>query len=843
MCTLRSLFFALASPAVFFAFPVPMFARAHPFSARSFDRSRLPEALRNVPLDHLSSGALYRLDREGDLVESSEAWAARVKSLRDARVAAPLVALDPRVGSNIRLGDDPAPLPVNMRAQAEPHIARSPANADIILATFQEGRFASGGGAVDCGYSLSLNGGLTWTRSLIPNLTGASGGSYFRATDPVAAVAANGDLYLNTLGSTNAQFTNGAVLVSRSTDGGTTFGPPIVVYQSASASEFPDKNWMAVNTFPGTPAFNRILVAFALFNGNPNGAPIVRSFSDNGGLNWSAIGFVNSSASDTQGAQPVFLANGKLAVVYWNFNGTPDFADDFMQVVISSDGGNTFGAPKFVAAVSVYSEPAIRNGVFLPSAATDRTTGNIYLAYQATAAGGPKILFTKSTNSGDSWTPPLVISNNPNTAGVFNPSIAASDNGQTLTVTFYDHRDNPGSNTLLDLYLAQSFDGGATWQPNIRLTSTSTDAALAPLTSQGYMLGDYMGIAGAANPNVPAVPVWVDTRAGNPDPFIARVGIAPQFDFTSWQAARLSLGQINNPQSGGPAGDADGDGEDNSSEFQNGTDPNNAASVLHTARQLNISTRARVEGGDRVLIGGFIVNGTTPKQVIVRGLGPSLVAAGVSAAMQDPILQLVPTSGPTITNDDWQDGDPVAVQATGIPPTNTREAAIVATLAPGSYTAILRSKNDAPGVGLVELYDLNATANSSFANLSSRGFVGTGDDNMIGGVIVGQGQGTGGSGSARTVIRGLGPSLAQRGVVGSLQNPELLIFNANGSVLAFNDNWQDVQAAELQGLNLAPSDARESAIVLTLVQGNYTALVRGKDGTTGIALVESFNVP
>ena len=513
-----------------------------------------------------------------------------------------------------------------------------------------------------------------------------------------------------------------------------------------------------------------------------------------------------------------------------------------MQVVISTDGGTTFGAPKFITNVSVYSEPAIRNGVFLPAATTDRTTGNIYVVYQATFNGGPRIVFTKSTNSGDTWSAPVAISNNPNTAGVFNPTIAASDDGQTLAATFYDHRDNPGSNTLIDLYLAQSFDGGATWQPNIRLTSTSTDAAFAPLTSQGYMLGDYLGIAGAKNANVPAVPVWIDTRAGNPDPFIARVGIAPQFDFTSWQAGRLSLAQINSLQSGGPAGDADGDGEDNSSEFQHGTDPNNAASVVHTARQLNISTRTRIEGGDRVLIAGFIVTGTAPKQVIVRGLGPSLLAAGIPGAMSDPILQLVPPSGPAITNDDWQDTDPAAVQATGIPPMDSRESAIVATIPSGSYTAVLRSKNDAPGVGLVEVYDLNSTADSQFANLSSRGFVGNGDDVMIGGVIVGQGQGISGAGSARAVIRGLGPSLTQIGGAGALQNPELLVFNANGDVIAFNNNWQDSQAAEIQSLNLAPGDARESAVVLTLVRGNYTALVRGKGATSGIALVETFNV-
>ena len=139
---------------------------------------------------------------------------------------------------------------------------------------------------------------------------------------------------------------------------------------------------------------------------------------------------------------------------------------------------------------------------------------------------------------------------NPGT-GVFNPAISASPDGQTLTVSFYDQRDSGGNTFLCNLYLAQSFDGGATWQPNIRLTSETTDASLAPLTSGGYMLGDYLGIAPTTRPDVPAVPVWVDTRTGNADPFITRVGIAPEVNFTSFQASRLSLDQINDPQLGG----------------------------------------------------------------------------------------------------------------------------------------------------------------------------------------------------------------------------------------------------------------------------------------------------
>ncbi|MDQ3313764.1 MAG: glycoside hydrolase [Verrucomicrobiota bacterium] len=174
---------------------------------RSVDRARLPEALRNVPLEHLSSGALLRLDVDGELVEAADIYSARrERSLRStSRMTAPILSLDPRVASNIRLGDDPPALPQTFRAQAEPHIARAPSNPDFLLATFQEGRFTNGG-AVDCGYSVSRDGGLTWSRALSPKLTTTSGGPYLRATDPVAAVDLNGTAYLNTIGATNSQF-------------------------------------------------------------------------------------------------------------------------------------------------------------------------------------------------------------------------------------------------------------------------------------------------------------------------------------------------------------------------------------------------------------------------------------------------------------------------------------------------------------------------------------------------------------------------------------------------------------------------------------------------------------
>src|SRR5205807_222256 len=191
------------------------------------------------------------------------------------------------------------------------------------------------------------------------------------------------------------------------------------------------------------------------------------------------------------------------------------------------DGGATYGTPRLINTALQYNERSIRTGSFLPSAAADRSSGNLYVVYQTLLGGNPKIAFTKSIDGGNTWSSPIAISDNPPGSGVFNPAVAVSADGQIVTVVFYDHRANPGSNILVDLYSAQSLDGGATWQPNIRVTSVSTNAALAPLTSSGYMLGDYLGVAAPTNANVPSVPVWIDTRTGDPDPFIARVASSP----------------------------------------------------------------------------------------------------------------------------------------------------------------------------------------------------------------------------------------------------------------------------------------------------------------------------
>jgi BNR repeat-like domain len=603
------------------------------------DRSTLPSGLQQIPLERLSSGALMLLNHNNNLVHPPAAWSQKAATATPPSAAlpqatpAPGIALDLRVGSNLRLGDDPAGLPPNMRAQAEPDIARSQINPDFLVATFQEGRFTNGG-AVDCGYSISTDGGLTWTRALIPNLTTAVGGNYLRATDPVAGVDLSGNVYINTEGAFEANFGNGDVLVSKSTDSGTTFGAPSVVYHPPNDGVFPDKPWMTINNFSGTPTAGRIVVTFTRFASSFS--PIVSSYSDDGGVHWSSISYIHSSSTSAQGSQPIFLPNGHLVIIYWNFGNSS------LYIVTSTDGGATFGSPHLITAVNGYSEPSIRSGSFLPSAVGDGTNGNLYLVYQAMVSGHPKIAFTKSTDGGSTWTSPIAISDNPSTSGVFNPAVNVSPDGQTVIVVFYDHRNNPGSNVLVDLYLAQSFDGGATWQPNIRLTSVSTDASLAPLTSSGYMLGDYQAVAEPTSVNVPAVPVWIDTRTGNPDPFIARVGVSSQVNFTSWEAARLSLGQIDDPILGGPAGDADLDGKPNLMEYALGTPPNQSDTVGASITQVGSTftvTYPRLKAATDVTLHAFRSVDLSPNSWTTNGVTETLLS-------DDGTIQMLEASTP-----------------------------------------------------------------------------------------------------------------------------------------------------------------------------------------------------
>src|SRR6266487_1426068 len=269
----------------------------------------------------------------------------------------------------------------------------------------------------------------------------------------------------------------------------------------------------------------------------------------------------------------------------------------------------------------------------------------------------------------------------------------------------------------------------------------------------------------------------------------------------------------------------------------------------------NISTRSFVQSGENVMIGGFIVQGTGPKRVIIRAIGPELTQYGITNALANPTLELHNAAGALIgSNDNWQmtilggiitTNQVSDIQNSGHAPTAASESAIIANLQPGNYTAIVRGVSNTNGVALVEVYDLNSAASSSLGNISTRSFVQSGENVMIGGFIV---QGTG---PKRVIIRAIGPELTQYGITNALANPRLELHNRTGAVIGSNDDWQTTilggvitanQVSEIQTSGHVPTAASESAIIANLQLGNYTAIVRGINNTNGVALVEVYDL-
>lgn len=272
-----------------------------------------------------------------------------------------------------------------------------------------------------------------------------------------------------------------------------------------------------------------------------------------------------------------------------------------------------------------------------------------------------------------------------------------------------------------------------------------------------------------------------------------------------------------------------------------GRSPTAPADTAGNGRVANISTRVRVGTGGSVMIGGFIIQNAA-KPVLIRALGPSLTAFGVNGALPDPTLELHhnDSQGNDVVdarNNNWKDSQAQAIAGTGIAPTNDLESAIFANLAPGAYTAIVSGNNGTSGVGLVEVYDL-AQPTGKIGNIATRAQVGLDSDVMIGGFILSGPQ------AVQVVVRAIGPSLSAFGVNGVLPDPVLELRNPNGELLQTNDDWESSSNAfTIDFKGLAPKSRLESAILAYLGPGNYTAIVQGKNGTTGIGLVEVYDVP
>ena len=420
------------------------------------------------------------------------------------------------------------------------------------------------------------------------------------------------------------------------------------------------------------------------------------------------------------------------------------------------------------------------------------TNNNVYMLSSVAPFGfgtGSDVMFVRSTNSGGSFSAPRRINDDAVNHSKWHwlGTMSVAPNGR-IDVVWLDTR-NALNNTDSQLFYSYSRDGGDTWSSNVAVSGPFDPHLGYPNQNK---MGDYITIV---SDNGGGNVAYTATFNGEEDIYYARV-----------------------------------------------TPP--------TLKLLNISTRARVLTGEKVLIAGFIVTGPDAKQVIIRGIGPSVSNVGVT--LSNPTLELHQGNTTLAVNDDWKiksDGtsQQAEIEATKLQPTNNAESAIVMTLNPGSYTAILSGKSGGTGVGVVEVYDLAEGANSQLANISSRGFVDTDDNAMFAGLIA---SGANGSGYSRVVVRALGPSLAGPAIPDPLQDPTLELHDANGVLTATNDNWkindqtQQSQEAEVRATLLAPpSFDSESVIMATLPPGLGTAIVRGKNNSTGVALVEVYNLP
>jgi hypothetical protein len=419
------------------------------------------------------------------------------------------------------------------------------------------------------------------------------------------------------------------------------------------------------------------------------------------------------------------------------------------------------------------------------------TNNNVYMLASVQPTGfttGSDVMFVRSTNGGQSFSAPRRINDDPVNHSKWHwlGTLSVAPNGR-IDAVWLDSR-NAANNTDSQLFYSYSSDGGDTWSPNV-----SVSAAFNPYL--GYpnqnKMGDYIGL--------------VSDNAGGNVAYTATFNLEEDIYYTR---------------------------------------------VAPPAPQLlNISTRARVLTEEQRVIAGFIITGTEPKKVLLRGMGPSL--NGVGVILSDPTLELLQGSTTLATNDNWKtrtDGtsQQAEVEGTTIPPANELESAIVTTLSPGTYTAILAGKNGGTGVGLMEVYDLAQPADSRLANISTRGFVDKDDNVLIGGLTVRRGNV---GARARVLIRAIGPSLTNSGIQDPLPDPTLELHDGNGTTTATNDNWKindqtlQSQEAEVRATTIPPPNDLESAIITTLPPGIYTAVVRGKNNATGIGLVEVYNLP
>lgn len=480
----------------------------------------------------------------------------------------------------------------------------------------------------------------------------------------------------------------------------------------------------------------------------------------------------------------------------------------YTPVITSDNSATAMGGQPFSFQVSATNEPTTYKATGLPSGLTiDATSGLI--SGTPTQSGGFSVALV-ARNDGGSGSQNFTLTVNPATPVITSSAAASGRQGWYFSyqITATWNPTSYGATGLPDGLSVNTSTGQISGTPSAAGTSEATITASNSTGTATRSLS--INISPAPTPTPAPTPSPTPTAAPSATPTPE-----PSATATPEPSATPSPEPTVEPT------------------------PSATPTPPPPAQLANIATRLHVGAGENVLIGGFIVSGDAPKRVIIRAIAPSLTADGVplAGALSDPMLELFDARGERMAlNDNWRDTQEDDINASTIPPSDERESAIVYSLTPGNYTAIISGKGGATGIALVEVYDLDTGAASKVVNVSSRGLIQRGDS-LIGGVIVT------GVGNHRTIVRAIGPSLANAGISGALQNPTLELFDGNGSSIGFNDNWREGQEFDIQNSGFAPSDERESTIITAFPAGNYTAVVKGLGETAGIAVVEVYSVP
>ena len=707
-------------------------------------------------------------------------------------------------------------------AANEPSISVDPTNGSKMTIVWRQFNSVTSNFR-QAGWGYTTDGGTAWT------FPGVLENNVFRS-DPVSNSDETGKFFYLSLRSDQSQsfFCDD---VWRSLNGGQS-------WTQGGPAHGGDKEWFTIDKTNGMGHGFQYQFWTGFFN--CDGGEFSRS--TDGGVTW--MNPINIPNSPTTGTLEVDT-NGNLFI---GGSGGGQFL-----CVRSSNAQNGAVTPTFDQVTSVNLGGSLVqggiNGVGLCGQAfltIDRsgsgTNNNIYMLASVEPTGatnGTDVMFARSTNGGQTFSTPKRINDDPINHSKWHwlGTLSVAPNGRIDSV-WLDTR-NAANNTDSQLFYSYSLDAGGTWSPNVAVSNSFNPFLGYPNQNK---IGDYITIVSDNAGGDVAYPATFNLEE---DVYYVRVapGIAP----TPTPSPTATPGTPTPTPTPTPTATATPTPTPTPTPTATATataTPTATATATippptPAAQPVNLSTRMRVQTGDNVGIGGFIITGSAPKHVLLRALGPSIT--GVLNLLADPVLELHGPGGfATVTNNNWMD-DPVqkaAILATGIAPTNNLESAIDATLNPGAYSGVVRGNGGTTGIGLVEVYDLSQAVPAKLANISTRALVGTGDDIVIAGFILGNN-----TGLTQTVIRGIGPSLTAFGVTNALANPTLELRDSNGALLISNNDWQDdsVQAAQLTAAGLAPTNPLESGIARSLSPGAYTALLAGQGNTSGIGVVEVYD--